>query len=61
METRLPKSSKQWLRLSLLLSPITKYTIDKLELGNLDNLYDLAKLDAEKDIEDTILPTVEID
>jgi hypothetical protein len=41
---------------SPLLSPITEYTIDKLELGNLDNLDDL---DAEKDVEDTILLIVD--
>jgi hypothetical protein len=40
------------LLISLLLSPVTEYTVDKLEVGNLDNL---DNLDAEKDIKDTIL------
>ena len=37
---------------SPLLSPITKYTVNELELGNLDNLDDL---NAEKDVKDAIL------
>ena len=40
------------LLISLLLSPVTKYTVDELEVGNLDNLNNL---DTEKDIKDTIL------
>ena len=40
------------LPISLLLSPITEYTVDKLELGNLNNLDDL---NTEKDIKDAIL------
>ena len=43
------------LLISLLLSPITKYTVDKLELGNLDNLNNL---NTEKNIKDTILPII---
>ena len=41
---------------SLLLFPVTKHTIDELELGNLD---DLDNLDAEKDVKDAILPMVD--
>ena len=40
------------LLISLLLSPITEYTVNELELCNLDNL---DNLDTEKDIKDTIL------
>ena len=40
------------LLISLLLSPVTKYTVNKLELGNLDNL---DNLNIEKDIKDAIL------
>ena len=40
------------LLISLLLSPITKYIIDKLELGNLD---DLNNLNIKKDIKNIIL------
>ena len=40
------------LLISLLLFPITEYTVNELELGNLDNL---DNLDTEKDIKDTIL------
>ena len=40
------------LPISPLLSPITKYTVDELELGNLD---DLDNLNTEKDIKDAIL------
>ena len=40
------------LLISPLLSPVTKYTVDELEVGNLDNLNNL---NAEKDIKDTIL------
>ena len=39
------------LLISLLLSPVTKYTVNKLELGNLDNL---DNLNMEKDIKNTI-------
>ena len=35
-----------------MLSPITKYTVDELELGNLDNLNNL---NTEKDIKNAIL------
>ena len=44
------------LLISPLFSPVTEYTVDKLELGNLDNL---DNLDTEKDVEDTILPIVD--
>ena len=44
------------LLISPLLSPITEYTVDELELGNLNNL---DNLDAEKDIKDTILSIVD--
>ena len=44
------------LLISPLLSPVTEYTVDELEVGNLD---DLDNLDAEKDIEDTILLMVD--
>jgi hypothetical protein len=40
------------LPISLLLSPITEYTVNELKLGNLDNL---DNLNIEKDIKDTIL------
>ena len=40
------------LLISLLLSPVTKYTVDELKLDNLDNLNNL---NIEKDIKDTIL------
>ena len=39
------------LLISPLLSSVTEYTVDELEVGNLDNL---DNLDTEKDIEDTI-------
>ena len=39
-----------------MLSPITEYTVDKLELGNLDNL---DNLDIKKDVKDAILPIVD--
>ena len=41
---------------SPLLSPVTEYTVNELELGNLDNL---DNLNAEKDIKDAILPIVD--
>ena len=41
---------------SPLLSSITEYTVDKLELGNLDNLNNL---NTEKDIKNIILPIVD--
>ena len=44
------------LLINLLLSPVTKYTVNKLELGNLDNLNNL---NTEKNIKDTILPIVD--
>ena len=44
------------LLISLLLSPVIKYTVNKLELGNLDDLDDL---NTEKNIEDTILLIVD--
>ena len=44
------------LLISLLLSPVTKYTVNKLELGNLDNLNNL---DIKKDIKNTILLIVD--
>ena len=40
------------LLISLLLSPVTEYTVDKLEVGNLDNFNNL---NIEKNVEDTIL------
>ena len=40
------------LLISLLLSPVTEYTVNKLEVGNLDNLNNL---NTKKDIKDTIL------
>ena len=40
------------LLISLLLSPVTEYTVNELEVGNLDNLNNL---NTEKDIKDTIL------
>ena len=40
------------LLISLLLFPVTKYTINKLKLGNLDNL---DNLNIKKNIKDTIL------
>ena len=43
------------LLISLLLS-VTKYTINKLELGNLNNL---DNLNIEKDIKNTILPIID--
>ena len=43
------------LLISLLLSPITEYTVNELELGNLDNL---DNLNTEKNIKDTILPII---
>ena len=46
------------LPISLLLSPVTKHTVNELKLGNLDNL---DNLDTEKDIKDAILPIIEID
>ena len=39
-----------------MLSPVTEYTVDELELGNLNDLNDL---DAEKDVKDTILPIID--
>ena len=44
------------LLISPLLSPVTEYTVDELELGNLD---DLDNLDVEKDIKDAILLMVD--
>ena len=44
------------LLISLLLSPVTKYTVNELELSNLDNL---DNLDAEKDVKDAILPIID--
>ena len=43
------------LLISLLLSSVTKYTVNKLELGNLDNL---DNLNTEKDVKDAILPII---
>ena len=44
------------LLISLLLSFVTEYTVNKLELGNLNNLNNL---NIEKDIKNTILPIID--
>ena len=44
------------LLISLLLSSVTEYTINKLKLGNLDNL---DNLNIKKDIKNTILPIID--
>jgi hypothetical protein len=52
LHSQRPTLDNYLLLISLLLSPITKYTVNKLKLGNLNNLNNL---NTEKDIKDAIL------